>query len=113
MIIKSYPSSLSPGSEQISYWGSVSRERQGSSNFAGVADKDVDKLINNILQARTPEDFTAAVRAHDRLLVNNAYLVPLYHLDEQWIARWKHIGRPSALPLYGYQLPTWWDERVQ
>ncbi|WP_018239719.1 extracellular solute-binding protein [Ensifer sp. BR816] len=113
VIIKSYPSSLSPGSEQISYWGSVSRERQGSSNFAGVADKDVDKMINNILQARTPEDFTAAVRAHDRLLVNNAYLVPLYHLDEQWIARWKHIGRPSALPLYGYQLPTWWDERVQ
>ncbi|APG84489.1 extracellular solute-binding protein [Sinorhizobium americanum] len=113
VIIKSYPSSLSPGSEQISYWGSVSRERQGSSNFAGVADKDVDKLINNILQARTPEDFTAAVRAHDRLLVNNAYLVPLYHLDEQWIARWKHIGRPSAVPLYGYQLPTWWDERVQ
>ncbi|ACP25243.1 predicted peptide ABC transporter, substrate-binding protein [Sinorhizobium fredii NGR234] len=113
VIIKSYPSSLSPGAEQISYWGSVSRDRQGSSNFAGVADKDVDKLINNILQARTPEDFTAAVRAHDRLLVSNAYVVPLYHLDEQWIARWKHIGRPSAVPLYGYQLPTWWDERVQ
>ncbi|WP_139793147.1 extracellular solute-binding protein [Ensifer aridi] len=113
VIIKSYPSSLSPGAEQISYWGSVSRDRQGSSNFAGVADKDVDKLINNILQARSPEDFTAAVRAHDRLLVNNSYLVPLYHLDAQWIARWKHIGRPSTVPLYGYQLPTWWDERAQ
>jgi peptide/nickel transport system substrate-binding protein len=113
VIIKSYPSSLSPGAEQISYWGSASRDRQGSSNFAGVADKDVDKLINNILQARTPEDFTAAVRAHDRLLVNNSYLVPLYHLDAQWIARWKHIGRPSTVPLYGYQLPTWWDERAQ
>ncbi|WP_139812976.1 extracellular solute-binding protein [Ensifer aridi] len=113
VIIKSYPSSLSPGAEQISYWGSVSRDRQGSSNFAGVADKDVDKLINNILQARSPEDFTAAVRAHERLLVNNSYLVPLYHLDAQWIARWKHIGRPSTVPLYGYQLPTWWDERAQ
>lgn len=113
VIIKSYPSSLSPGAEQISYWGAVSRDRQGSSNFAGVADKDVDKLINNILQARTPEDFTAAVRAHDRLLVSNAYVVPLYHLDEQWIARWKRIGRPATVPLYGYQLPTWWDERAQ
>lgn len=113
VIIKSYPSSLSPGAEQISYWGSISRDRQGSSNFAGVADKDVDRLINNILQARTPEDFTAAVRAHDRLLVNNSYLVPLYHLDAQWIARWKRIGRPDAVPLYGYQLPTWWDERAQ
>ena len=113
VIIKSYPSSLSPGVEQVGRWGSQSRDRQGSENFAGVADKDVDKLINNILQARSPEDFTAAVRAHDRLLVNNSYLVPLYHLDAQWIARWKHIGRPSTVPLYGYQLPTWWDERAQ
>ena len=113
VIIKSFPSSLSPGVEQVGRWGSQSRDRQGSDNFSGVADKDVDKLINNILQARTPEDFTAAVRAHDRLLVNNSYLVPLYHLDAQWIARWKHIGRPSTTPLYGYQLPAWWDERAQ
>jgi peptide/nickel transport system substrate-binding protein len=53
------------------------------------------------------------VRAHDRLLVSNSYVVPLYHLDAQWVARWKHIGRPSAVPLYGYQLPAWWDERAQ
>ncbi|MCA1407809.1 ABC transporter substrate-binding protein [Ensifer sp. IC3342] len=113
VIIKSFPSSLSPGVEQVGRWGSQSRDRQGSENFAGVADKDVDKLINNILQARTTEDFTAAVRSHDRLLVSNAYVVPLYHLDAQWVARWKHIGRPSTVPLYGYQLPTWWDERAQ
>ncbi len=113
VIIKSYPSSLSPGAEQISYWGSRFAGSARVVQLRGVADKDVDKLINNILQARSPEDFTAAVRAHDRLLVNNSYLVPLYHLDAQWIARWKHIGRPSTVPLYGYQLPTWWDERAQ
>ncbi|WP_331374281.1 extracellular solute-binding protein [Sinorhizobium chiapasense] len=113
VIIKSFPSSLSPGVEQVGRWGSQSRDRQGSENFAGVADKDVDRLISNILQARTTEDFTAAVRSHDRLLVSNAYVVPLYHLDSQWIARWKHIGRPATVPLYGYQLPTWWDERAQ
>lgn len=113
VIIKSFPSSLSPGVEQVGRWGSQSRDRQGSENFAGVADKDVDKLISNILQARTTEDFTAAVRSHDRLLVSNAYVVPLYHLNAQWVARWKHIGRPATVPLYGYQLPTWWDERTQ
>ncbi|THK36964.1 ABC transporter substrate-binding protein [Ensifer sp. MPMI2T] len=113
VIIKSFPSSLSPGVEQVGRWGSQSRDRQGSENFAGVADRDVDKLISNILQARTTEDFTAAVRSHDRLLVSNAYVVPLYHLDAQWVARWKHIGRPATVPLYGYQLPTWWDERAQ
>ena len=113
VIIKSFPSSLSPGIEQVSYWGSISRDRQGSSNFAGVADKDVDTLVNDILQARTVEDFTAAVRAHDRLLVSNFYLVPLYHISAQWVARNKHIGRPETTPLYGYQLPAWWDQSVQ
>ncbi|MGO4621357.1 extracellular solute-binding protein [Ensifer sp. 2TAB8] len=113
VIIKSFPSTLSPGVEQSGRWSSQARDRQGSDNFAGVADKDVDRMINNILQARTTEDFTAAVRAHDRLLINNSYLVPLYHLDAQWVARRKHIGRPDVLPLYGYQLPTWWDQNAQ
>lgn len=113
VIVKSFPSSLSPGIEQVGRWTSAARERQGSDNFAGVADKDVDTLINNILQARTIEDFTAAVRAHDRMLVSNFYLVPLYHISAQWVARHKHIGRPDTVPLYGYQLPAWWDESVQ
>lgn len=113
VIIKSFPSTLSPGIEQVGRWTSQSRDRQGSDNFAGVADKDVDRMVDNILQARTSEDFTAAVRAHDRLLVNNSYLVPLYHLDAQWVARRKHIARPAAVPLYGYQLPAWWDANAQ
>ncbi len=113
VIIKSFPSTLSPGVEQVGRWTSQSRDRQGSDNFAGVADKDVDRMVENILQARTSEDFTAAVRAHDRLLVNNSYLVPLYHLDAQWVARRKHIARPATVPLYGYQLPVWWDENAQ
>lgn len=113
VIIKSFPSTLSPGIEQVGRWTSQSRDRQGSDNFAGVADKDVDRMVENILQARTTEDFTAAVRAHDRLLINNSYLVPLYHLDAQWVARRKHIGRPATAPLYGYQLPAWWDENAQ
>ncbi|MBP1856808.1 peptide/nickel transport system substrate-binding protein [Rhizobium herbae] len=113
IIVKSFPSSLSPGIEQVGRWSSESRDEQGSQNFAGVADKDVDTLVNAILRATSVEDFTAAVRAHDRLLVSNFYLVPLYHVGAQWVAREKRIGRPGVVPLYGYQLPTWWDETVQ
>nr|WP_275791100.1 extracellular solute-binding protein [Rhizobium gei] len=113
VIVKSFPSSLSPGIEQLSYWSAQSRDQPGSSNFAGVADPDVDTLIGNILKAVNVEDFTAAVRAHDRLLVSNFYVVPLYHVPNQWVARKKHIGRPQAVALYGYQLGTWWDQTVQ
>ncbi|CZT35221.1 peptide/nickel transport system substrate-binding protein [Rhizobium sp. 9140] len=113
VIIKSFPSSLSPGIEQLGRWSSQSRDRQGSDNFSGVADKDIDTLINNILQARSQEDFTAAVRAHDRMLVSNFYAVPLYHVASQWVGRHKRIGRPNTVPLYGYSLPTWWDADAQ
>ncbi|MDH4439469.1 MAG: extracellular solute-binding protein [Rhizobium sp.] len=113
VIIKSYTSSLSPGAEQVNRWGSESRDAQGSFNYAGVADPDIDRMIEALLQAREPADFQAAVRAYDRLLVAGHYVVPLYHLGEQWVARWKHIGRPEAVPLYGYQRPTWFDARVQ
>ncbi|WP_315853026.1 extracellular solute-binding protein [Rhizobium terricola] len=113
MIIKAYTSSLSPGAEQVNRWGSSSRDAQGSFNYAGVADPDIDRMIDALSNARSIEDFRAAVRAYDRLLVDGHYVVPLYHIGEQWVARWKHIGRPETSPLYGYQLPVWWDARAQ
>lgn len=113
VIVKSYPSSLSPGIEQMGRWGSSSRDKDGSFNFAGVADPDLDRLIEAMLTARSKEDFEATVRAYDRMLISGHYLVPLYHIAEQWVARRKHIGYPQALPLYGYQLNTWWDKRAQ
>ena len=70
-------------------------------------------MIAALIAARKIEDFSAAVRLHDRMLLSGHYVVPLYHLGEQWVARWKHIGHPDETPLYGYQFSTWWDERVQ
>lgn len=113
MIVKSFPSSLSPGIEQVGRWGSSSRDRQGSFNFAGAASPDLDKMIETMMTVRGAEDFTAAVRAYDRLLISGHYLVPLYHVADQWVAQRSYIGYPEKLPLYGYQLNTWWDKRAQ
>ncbi|MCK8781139.1 extracellular solute-binding protein [Rhizobium sp. NTR19] len=113
MIVKSYPSSLSPGIEQVNRWGSASKDRQGSFNFAGAADPDLDRLIGSMMTVRSQPDFEATVRAYDRMLLSGHYLVPLYHIPDQWVARWSHISYPEKLPLYGYQLNTWWDKRAQ
>lgn len=113
MIMKSYPASLSPGIEQLGRWGSAARDAEGSFNFAGTADPDLDRLIEAMLTARSKEDFEAAVRSYDRMLISGHYMVPLYHIAEQWVARRKYIGYPEKLPLYGYQLNTWWDKRAQ
>lgn len=113
VIIKAFTSSLSPGIEQEGRWSSTARDRQGSENFAGTADPDLDRLIAAILGARSKEEFQAAVRAYDRLLLAGNYVVPLYHIGEQWVARRAHIEHPEKVPLYGYQLPVWWDKRAQ
>jgi peptide/nickel transport system substrate-binding protein len=113
VILKSFTSSLSPGMEQLGRWSSAARDREGTDNFAGIADPDVDTLINHILNVRSAEDFTAAVRSHDRMLLSGHYVLPLYHIDQQWVARSKRIGHPDKIPLYGYQLATWWDQSAQ
>lgn len=111
IIIQSYYSSLSPGSEQIGRWGSASRNLEGTFNFAGVTDPDIDAAIQALLNARTHDEFVTAVRAYDRILLNGAYVVPLFHQSEQWIAHWKRIAHPLKVPIYGYQLDTWWVEK--
>ncbi len=109
VVIKSYASSLSPGAEQAWRWSSSVKDVQGSYNFAGVADPDIDRLIEAIVNARETEDFQTAVRAFDRLLLSRHYVVPLFHIGEERIARRANIQHPKELPLYGAQLPTWWD----
>lgn len=103
-----YTASLSPGIEQLSRWGSTAREKQGTFNYAGVANPAVDAMIDELIDARTREDFVDAVRAYDRVLLSGAYVIPLYFKPEQWIAHWKRIERPDTVPLQGTQLPTWW-----
>ena len=102
-------SSLSPGNEQKFYWGSAAAGEDGSRNYMGVADPAVDAMIEAMLAAESREDFVDAVRALDRVLMSGIYMVPLYHLPKQWVARWSRIERPDRTSLYGYDLDSWWS----
>lgn len=70
-------------------------------------------MIDALLAARDRESFQAAVRALDRVLISGLYVLPLYHLPEQWIARWPSIERPKTLSLHGSPIETWWRGRAQ
>jgi peptide/nickel transport system substrate-binding protein len=109
-VLNFYPSSLSPGVEQVGRWGSASKDAQGSMNYAGVGEPAVDAMIDALLNARDRPGFVEAIRAYDRVLLSGFYVVPLYHQPEQWVGRWSHVGRPEATPLLGYQLTTWWRQ---
>lgn len=110
MVPVAWYNSLSPGNEQTFYFGSAGRTVEGTRNYPGIADHNVDRMIEELLKAKTREDFVAAVRALDRLLVNGRYIVPLYDAGGQWVARWKHIGKPDNQPLPGFETTTTWHD---
>ena len=108
MIEYRWDQSLSPGNEQAFYWGSSAADEQGTRNYMGVKSPAIDAMIAALLKARERDEFVSAVRALDRLLVSGFYVVPLFHLPEQWVARWAAISHPAAVSLFGYLPETWW-----
>jgi peptide/nickel transport system substrate-binding protein len=105
--------SLSPGNEQLFYWGAAAADQQGSRNYMGVKSKAVDAMIAAMLAATSRDDFVAATRALDRVLLSGFYVVPLYFPPVQWVARWTRIEHPSWTSLFGYLPETWWQKDLK
>jgi peptide/nickel transport system substrate-binding protein len=111
MVQWNWTASLSPGNEQINRWSSKAADIEGSLNLAGVKNPAADAMIEAMLQADSEEDFTAAVRAFDRVLISGDYAIPLFYLPKVWVAYRSHLKFPSTLPLGGFDADTWWSER--
>ena len=103
-----WTASPSPGNEQRGRWSSGAANAEGAYNLAGVHSPAVDAMIAAIVAAGGEEDFVAAVRALDRLLISGFYITPFFYAPEQWIAYSTKLGRPDSTPLFGVDLSAWW-----
>jgi peptide/nickel transport system substrate-binding protein len=110
MIENRWDQSLSPGNEQAFYWSSAAADSDGTRNYMGVKSAAIDAMIATLLKVEERDEFLAAVRALDRILMSGFYVVPLYHLPAQWVARWTTIAHPAEISLFGYLPETWWHE---
>ena len=108
MMIGTWAASPSPGAEEINRWGSASAAMDSSYNICGAASPAIDAMIAALLAAETHENFVAAVRALDRVLISGFYIVPLFYAPDQWIAYSAKLGRPERTPLFGVNTDTWW-----
>ncbi len=105
-----WPASLSPGNEQNFRWSQAAADADGSYNLAGAKQPAIDAMIAAMLAAPTREDFVAAVRALDRILISSDYVVPLFYLPETWVARWTTmVDHPETTALTGPRMESWWQ----
>lgn len=110
MIFNFWYASLSPGNEQSFYWGMDAADQDGTRNYMGVKEPAVDAMIEAMLAARERDQFVAAVRALDRVLLSGDYVIPLFYQPDQWVAYWSRLKHPEETSLYGYRINTWWAD---
>jgi len=106
--------SLSPGNEQMLYWGSDGVTNPGTRNWMGMNSPAAEAMIDTILNAQSRDDFIAATRALDRVLTTGRYVIPIYQWNISRIAHIKELRYPENLPIYGdwigWQPDVWWYE---
>lgn len=114
MIVSGYGQSASPGNEQREYWGSHAATTQGSRNYAGINNPVVDAMIDHVVDARSREELTVAVRALDRVLLWGHYLIPQWYSPYDKVAYNSKLQHPQSEPLYSTDIFTWWvDDKPQ
>ncbi|MEM7619594.1 MAG: extracellular solute-binding protein [Pseudomonadota bacterium] len=112
MLQHTWYSSLSPGNEQNFRWSSAVANKPGSYNYAGVQNPAVDAMIKAIIAAKTRQELISAVRALDRVLLSGHYVIPLFHLKNQWVAHWDNLKHPTTHTLYGHNIDSWWHASI-
>jgi microcin C transport system substrate-binding protein len=114
MTVDVFPQSLSPGNEQLDFWGSQKADVKGSRNTAGVKDPVVDDLISLIISAPDRDELIARTHALDRVLLWGHYVIPGWYLGYHRLAWWDKFGRPDVTPKYGLDpAGTWWFDAAK
>lgn len=112
VIIGGWGQSLSPGNEQLDFFGSEAADRTGSRNYPGIKNEAVDELIKRIIFAKDREELVAATHAMDRVLMWNHYVIPTWTINVSRTARWDRFGKPDKLPAYSIGFPDiWWFDK--
>lgn len=113
MVSYRWINSLSPGNEQVNYFGSDAAHRNGSRNYAGVDNSAIDALAKRIGASASRDALVTATHAYDRALTHGYYIVPFFYTGKDYVARARHIGIPQKSPTYGIVTESFWDTRSE
>lgn len=110
LVLHHWLSTLSPGTEQILYYGCEAAQQKARFNYPGICDPEIDALALSIPAAPTREEMVSRLHALDRKLLAGHYMIPLNYPGVDYVAYKKNIHHPDTIPLYGMVLESWWTE---
>ena len=92
-------------------------DSEGGQNWGNIRNPAVDAMIDHVMAARNIDDFYAATRALDRILLWSFYYVPGLGAPGYRLVYWNRFGQPTDPPrlLRPAWLDTWWwdEEKAQ
>src|SRR5205807_2412898 len=73
-----------------------------------VTNRDDERLALAFAASLGRAGIAVQVRVLDRVLISGAYVVPLFYLPEQWVARRAPVRHPARTSLFGFLPDSWW-----
>ncbi len=113
MTSQRFPDVTSPGNEMFDMFGSKAADENGSSNYWGLKDPVVDKLVTALVQANTRAELVTAARVLDRVLLHKYMAIPHWYSGTHRVAYRNRFGIPAVSPKYyqadPYVISSWWQ----
>lgn len=112
MTLTTVISGLIPGVELRNRYHSSTADMMWSTNWAGIQDPSVDRLIEAVEEAHSLDEHLAAVKALDRVLLWNFYMIPGFYPNNVFLVHWNRFGRPKSQGAYQIGYPdSWWFDQ--
>ena len=110
MTLYFWQNTLSPGTEQMIYWGCEAAKQEGRFNFSGICTPASDSLAKGIPSVHTRDELISRTRALDRVLTWSHIMIPLFYSGKDMLGASNGFHHPSKTALYGNVMENWWFE---
>lgn len=108
LVFDGYPALTGTGTGLAQRFGSEAAE-YSLFNPAGLASPVVDEIIEKSLLTESQEEEDMTVRALDRVLRHEFFVLPTGYAPDYWVAYWDMYGHPEPQPPYALgALDFWW-----
>ena len=112
IVIRRIVQPITPGLEQRNYFSSTFANQKGSLNVGGIKNPVIDSLLELVVRAKTRASLVTAVKALDRVIMWNRYVIPQWYKGSHNLAYWNKFSRPQIVAKYNLGvIDTWWIDK--